>query len=115
MTQARSPEEAASEEPMSTPPKFDENTKLDFSRFHPLDHSPLGCWRRNRFESIYGRTWHHLKIAWTYKWQGDLRAATLCRLGIRHHYGHAWHRPAPGAEWERITPAHCVWCFKDEP
>lgn len=103
----------AGEEPMSAPPPFDENTKLDFSRFHPLDHSLLGCWRRNAYQPIYGKTWYHLKTAWTYKWSSELRAATLCRAGYRHSYASGWARPWPDGEWV-ATPERCIWCGKDK-
>jgi len=94
------------------PPAFDENTKLDFSRFHPLDHYLWGCWRRNAWEPIYGRTWYHLKNAWQYKWSSEVRAATLCRAGIGHHYSAGWGRTGPGKEdWKRL-PERCVFCGK---
>jgi hypothetical protein len=46
------------------------DAKLDFSRFHPLDHRLWECWRRNREQSIYGKSWTHLKYWWMYKRPG---------------------------------------------
>jgi len=46
------------------------DVKLDFSRFHPLDHRPWECWQRNRWAPMYGKTWTHLKYWWMYKRPG---------------------------------------------
>jgi hypothetical protein len=83
--------------------------ELDFSRFHPLDHYPLGCWRRNKLEPIYGKTWTHVKHAWAYKWKQQLRSATTCQAGIGHRYSAGWYRD--GGEWKRM-PERCIWCWR---
>lgn len=95
---------------MDTPPQIRE---LDFSRFHPIDHWPWGCWRRNARQPIYGRTWTHVRYAWEWKWRRQLRAATTCRLG-RHLYRAGWQR-SPGGDWAPAA-VRCLWCMKkDEP
>jgi hypothetical protein len=60
-------------------------SKLDFSEFHPLDHSPGGRRRRQ----LPGGLRNHLHLAWTFKWSEQLRRATLCRMG-RHHWCTGW-------------------------
>ena len=63
--------------------------KLDFSEFHPLDHTLLGCrgypggWRR------------HLEYRWDFTTGPALRERTLCRLG-RHRATQWWSR---GKTW----------------
>lgn len=61
--------------------------ELDFSQFHPLDHWPGSA----RCRSLYGGWRNHLRMAWDYKWSGDLRSHTLCRIG-RHRWGRTWTR-----------------------
>ncbi|MET0702462.1 MAG: hypothetical protein ABWY93_22635 [Mycobacterium sp.] len=37
--------------------------KIDFSRFHPLDHRPFTA----RCRSLYGGTRNHLRLTWAYR------------------------------------------------
>ena len=50
--------------------------RLDFSRFHPLDHHPWECWSRNRAGAIYGRTLVHIRYELEHRtdlgWLGDV-------------------------------------------
>jgi len=57
--------------------------RLDFSEFHPLDHWP---WSR-RCLSLPGGAGRHLRLTWEYRRGPELRARTVCLVGI--------HRPRP--------------------
>lgn len=93
------------------PPDIDPD-KLDFSVFHPLDHHPWQCWQRNAWQPIYGKTWTHLKYDWEFRRRGQLRAATLCRIGIGHRYGMSWKRQ----DDEMVEAGeHCCFCYRDKP
>jgi hypothetical protein len=72
-----------------TPPNIRE---LDFSEFHPLDHTPGSRYCRE----LPGGTRNHLSLAWQFKWSMNLAAATRCRIG-RHHKSEWWdrHRDKP--------------------
>lgn len=51
--------------------------KLDFSEFHPLDHS---VWECRGYPGGRGR---HLEYRWKFQWRDELHAKFLCPLG-RH-------------------------------
>lgn len=52
-------------------------TSIDFSEFHPLDHSLKNC------IGYPGGRLRHLKYAWNYQWREEVYRRTLCRVG-RH-------------------------------
>jgi hypothetical protein len=56
------------------PPNF-EPGKLDFSRFHPLDHTVWQC------RGYPGGIRKHLDYRWSLQWYPGLRRRTLCRAG----------------------------------
>ena len=95
------------------PPDISDDTELDFSRFHPMDHYWWACARRNAHEPIYGGIRVHLMYAWEFKWRQTLRRMTLCRISIGHSYSTAWKHNANG-EWIQVTPRRCVYCHKAE-
>jgi hypothetical protein len=51
--------------------------KLDFSEFHPLDHSVWEC------RGYPGGRRVHLRYRWDFQWRDELHAKFLCPLG-RH-------------------------------
>ena len=55
--------------------------ELDFSEFHPLDHSLFS----RECASLPGGRKNHIELAWYYKWRGRVREQIHCRLG-----GHEW-------------------------
>lgn len=57
------------------PPQIDPE-KLDFSEFHPLDHSLFQCDDKKK----------HWKLVWEFKWSGEIKRWTLCKIGI-HNVG----------------------------
>lgn len=59
--------------------------KIDFSRFHPIDHYPWTA----RCRSLYGGGFYHVRIWWGHIGRQYLRAWTVCRLG-RHQPVRAW-------------------------
>jgi hypothetical protein len=74
--------------------------KLDFSQFHPLDHTVWEC------TGYPGGRRRHLKFRWQFVWKDKLRAMTFCRVG-RHSWAKWWDR-------QGNTGLHCVSCFKDK-
>jgi hypothetical protein len=74
--------------------------KLDFSEFHPLDHSFLAC------RGYPGGPRRHFSYDWEFRVRPWLRARTLCRLG-RHHEVKAWGRKAVGEPWFTWTACSC--------
>lgn len=72
------------------PTDFPERPRIDFSAFHPLDHSLLRCfgypggWRR------------HLGYRWEFIWGPQLGRIFLCSVG-RHRYTPYW--TFPGMTW----------------
>lgn len=73
--------------------------KLDFSEFHPLDHSVLRC---NGFPG--GRR-RHLEYRWSYQWSESVKRWTLC-VAHRHQWT-TWH----GRNGD--TSVSCRNCFRD--
>ncbi len=55
------------------------NPKLDFSEFHPLDHSVFSCY------GYPGGVERHLALMWKYQLKDAVGRNTLCRIGI-HDY-----------------------------
>lgn len=90
--------------------------KLDFSHFHPLDHWPWQsrCWSRKVQPSysvpFKGGPWHHVKLAWRYKWRdralGPWFRQVLCRRGQ-----HSW-TMFDVSPRSRMRKAHCPHCFE---
>jgi hypothetical protein len=75
--------------------------KLDFSQFHPLDHSVRNC-------RGYPGGWRtHLKYRWEFQWEARLRRRLLCPLG-RHQWSQWW-------DHHGNTGLHCMSCFKEKP
>jgi len=78
--------------------------QLDFSEFHPLDHTLLECcgypggWRR------------HLEYRWDFQWRDRVRKHTSCRLG-RHH-DVVVRRCGPGGirELAEVVAVRCLSC-----
>ena len=58
---------------------------IDFSEFHPLDHSLLRC------SNYAGGRRRHLDYWWTYQGEPGLRARTLCLVGL-HRPTQVWSR-----------------------
>lgn len=50
---------------------------LDFSVYHPLDHTPFTATCRN----YYGGWRNHLQLEWSYRLVPGLRRQLLCRFG----------------------------------
>lgn len=78
-------------------PSFD---KIDFSEFHPLDHSIFVC------SGYPGGRKTHLKYWWEFKGEWALKAHTLCKIG-RHHPVTWQRRDLPPEE-------RCLHCGKKE-
>jgi hypothetical protein len=112
------------------PPELPDFSKvnLSFSRCHMLDHRPFsarcGRWYpgsvitrdgdvdeerspKSQLVRRWKSGWHHLHLAWWFKWRDRFRRKTLCRLG--------WHRPGQwfaGRGSEEVTWRACHSCFK---
>jgi hypothetical protein len=56
---------------------------LDFSQFHPLDHSVWEC------RGYPGGRRRHLQYRWDFQWRDRLRGMTLCLIG-KHAWVHWW-------------------------
>lgn len=72
------------------PTDLPKRPRLDFSEFHPLDHSLLNC------IGYPGGRKRHLRYRWDYQWQEKIESilyAPWCLLG--HHRWWAWYR-GPG-------------------
>jgi hypothetical protein len=85
--------------------------KLDFTRFHPLDHWPgtLRC------RQLPGGTRNHLTLAWQYKWSRQLAAVTLCAIG-RHRWLTGRRYLNRGTPHETSVPTRtCFNCYKTCP
>ena len=84
--------------------------KLDFSKFHPLDHR-LGA---VRCRELPGGSWQHFRLIWTYRWRDRLRwpwrRLVLCPLG-KHDFELGWQRI--GDQW--ISGADCLFCPFSRP
>lgn len=92
----------------NSPPEI---KSLDFSEFHPLDHS---VWRCTGFPG--GRK-RHLHYRWDFQWRDRLRSWTLCRLG-RHRPVQWWGRtPAEADAGLPMTSRgwSCAACYKKTP
>jgi len=76
--------------------------KIDFSGFHPLDHSLLEC------QGYPGGRRRHLEYWWDFKTKPELRAQTLCRLGM-HSMTTLW----KGRE-NPVSFQACRYCYKPE-
>jgi hypothetical protein len=85
-----------SEEKREGPPVV---RKLDFSQYHPLDHSVWEC------KGYPGGRRRHLAYRWDFQWRDRLRGQTLCRAG----------RHAPVQWWSKGGKAGvtCRGCYKD--
>jgi hypothetical protein len=88
---------------MSTPKGPPNIKSLDFSQFHPLNHTVWAC------RDYPGGRRRHLTYRWDFQWRHRVRAWTLCRVG-RHDWTQ-WYR---GRDW---APAGvtCSACDKDQP
>ena len=76
---------------------------IDYSEYHPLDHSVWRCgWPGGRRR--------HLRYRWEYQWRSRLRSATLCRLGC--HDPIEWFGHAPDGSVLRAGVS-CADCDKD--
>ena len=80
------------------PPKLDAK-KLDFSEFHPLDHSLFQC------RDYPGGRKRHWEYLWDLKLLPTLHIKTVCRLGF-HHQTTLFQ---PGKNRMRES---CVYCWK---
>jgi hypothetical protein len=91
---------------MSEPPPDYTGMNLDFSEFHPLDHS---LWRCAGFPG--GRR-RHLSYRWQFQWGAEVRQRTLCVLRM-HAWVRGWRRT--DGEWTQL-PAACLSCgrMRDE-
>jgi hypothetical protein len=56
---------------------------LDFSEFHPLDHSAWAC------RGYPGGRRRHLRYRWDFQWRDQFRGKTLCLIG-RHRWVQWW-------------------------
>lgn len=74
-----------------------EGKKLDFSEFHPIDHSLIAC------TGYPGGRRRHLKHRWQFQWRSAIRSRTTCLIGL-HRPGQTWSRSA--------TWISCVHCWK---
>jgi hypothetical protein len=74
--------------------------KLDFSEFHPLDHSLWEC------RDYPGGRRTHLEYRWQFQWKDKLHELTLCRVG-RHKWTE-WYGPG------KQSGVCCQSCYKDE-
>jgi hypothetical protein len=95
-----------------SPPKLGPDTELDFSEFHPLDHSLIGC------RGYPGGRRRHLAYRWDFQWSHALRAKTLCRVG-RHNPTQWWQSASWDPETktrtelpESLTWTGCRDCYK---
>lgn len=91
------------------PPDFT-RAELDFSEYHPLDHS---LWRCEHYPGGHRR---HLQYRWEFQWHSRIRRWTRCPLGL-HRWVQAWRRDPRGsadAEWIAL-PLSCTWCYKQKP
>jgi hypothetical protein len=77
--------------------------KLDFSQFHPLDHSVWAC------RDYPGGRRTHLAYRWDFQWSGTVKRWTLCLLG--KHEPVKWH-PGPRCPDQAIHTA-CGNCYKE--
>lgn len=95
---------------MTEPPKFDRDAKLDFSRFHPLDHYP---WQY-MCKDYYGGWRIHMQYWWDLMAKDLLRKWFLCPLWI-HHY-QEWWRPNPlGRDHPMVSAGFmCSGCGKQK-
>lgn len=85
----------------SEPPDFDK-MDLDFSDFHPLDHSVFAC------RDYPGGWQRHLRDQWVYRWHPAIRVRTLCVFGF-HRWGQGWQRRGRDYEWTRFEM--CLDCY----
>lgn len=60
------------------PPRIDAAKPLDFSEFHPLDHS---AWSRECASQPGGRR-RHVSLRWEYILKPAIRVRTVCRLSL---------------------------------
>ncbi|HVT97836.1 MAG TPA: hypothetical protein VHE33_10030 [Acidobacteriaceae bacterium] len=84
---------------------------LDFSEFHPLDHSVWAC------DGFPGGRKRHLQYRWDFQWRDRLRSWTLCKIG-RHRPVESWGRSREDAEAGRPMRSlgwSCACCYKDTP
>lgn len=93
------------EEPAEPP--FIDVKRLDFSQFHATgDHWPFTAYCRSQ----YGGSWHHLVLAWEFRWRDTLLAPwhwLQCRRG-HHSVIEGWRRDTPN---EPMKPYRmCVHC-----
>lgn len=61
---------------------------IDFSEFHPLDHSLIKC------RGYPGGRRRHLEFSWDFIWKDRVRGQTVCRVGF--HDFQVWHKASPG-------------------
>lgn len=78
--------------------------KLDFSEFHPLDHSLLEC------RDYPGGRRRHLEYSWDFKWRGQVYARTVCRLGL-----HEWREWYDNSGSDEAVACRCYDCEKPKP
>lgn len=99
-------------DPGAAPNADNMKMKLDFSKFHPLDHAP---WE-SRCRELYGGWRVHLKYWWAFKGREDLfspiLSRTTCKVGL--HQMQPWWRGEPGKmpDFKTDTPTGyaCRWC-----
>lgn len=82
--------------PMNEPPVI---RHLDFSEFHPLDHTVWYCYRRG----YPGGVRRHLSYRWEFQWK-DKAARWKCLLG--------WHHSVTWWREDVITEISCRRCGK---
>lgn len=80
--------------------KLPEIKSIDFSQFHPLDHTLRAC------KGYPGGRRVHLKYRWEFQWRDKLRSWTLCRTG--RHNPAVWY----SRDGEEIGTT-CSGCEKD--
>ena len=61
--------------------------RADFSRWHPLDHRPWECWKRNKESPIYGRALVHIEYELEYRTDLGLLGDIIRWLLRRGHRG----------------------------
>lgn len=83
--------------------EFPEISHVDHSVFHDLMHGPFTRECRRLHPGGWRAGVHHLVMAWQYRWSGELRALTLCRIG-RHQVTEFASRTRSWAGCE-----HCPW------
>lgn len=79
--------------------------KLDFSEFHPLDHTLFGC------RGYPGGWRQHVAYRWDFQWRDAVRGRTWCRVG-RHEF-HVWRRVSlegPGRFDGEVLDVVCSGC-----